>query len=310
MSTAEVKAALQQRMIMSSTQNVTEEQLSRAETNNMLQTESAIHITSEEGEIPFFEEESITAAEGTTVVTNPGVSSGGGGGGGSAVPEEPEEPEIADETGVSDMLITKEHITYMVGDNKGNFNPDASITRAEVAQVFYALLKDKTVKITAQFDDVDDSAWYSKAVNTLASLGKLSGVGNNKFEPNRSITRAEFAAIAASFAKDVDRYFEFDDVPESHWAYRSVTVAAVNGWVTGVGDNMFAPNRSTTRAEVATIVNHMLGRLGDDVAIDAGEGRQFPDVTKSHWAWYEIAEAATEHDYEFNADYTKETWKK
>jgi len=290
MKTADVKAALKQEMVMASNKTVTDAQLDKAEVNDVVQTTGEVRISSVAGKIPYFDETTIVAAQGSTMTRRT----------------------VADptQTGVADMLDTKTHIVFMVGDDKGNFRPNDSITRGEVAQMFYALLKNKNVKITTQFDDVAADAWYSKAVNTMASLGKVSGVGDNKYEPNRAITRAEFATIAAGFAKDVDLFFEFDDVAESHWAYRGVTISVVNGWVSGVGDNMFAPNRPITRAEAATIVNHMLGRLGDDAAIEAGEGRQFPDVTKSHWAWYEIAEATTEHDYKFDADRTHETWEK
>lgn len=58
------------------------------------------------------------------------------------------------------------------------------MTRAEVAQMFYNLLLDQDVEITKTFDDVPANAWYTKAVNTLASLDIISGVGDNKFEPS------------------------------------------------------------------------------------------------------------------------------
>ena len=67
--------------------------------------------------------------------------------------------------------------------------------------MFYNLLLDKDVPVTVTFTDVPDSAWYADAVNTLASLGMINGVGDNKFEPERSITRAEFTAIAMRFAR-------------------------------------------------------------------------------------------------------------
>jgi len=290
MKTADVKDALKKAMVMASTKTVTDAQLDEAEENGVLLTTGEVQISSADGKIPYFNEKNIVAAKGSAIARRT----------------------VADpsETGIDDYLITGEHIVYMVGDDKGNFRPNDSVTRAEVAQVFYALLKDKDVKITAKFDDVEDSAWYSKAINTLASLGRLSGVGDNKFEPNRAITRAEFAIVATGFAKGVEAEIEFSDVAEEHWAYRGVTIAAMYGWVSGIGDNEFAPNRPITRAEVATILNHMLGRMADKDAVDAGAGTQFPDVTKSHWAWYEIAEATTTHNYEQNADRTRETWKK
>ena len=253
--------------------------------------------------------ESIDVRDNTTLYAIWAQNSTGGntgGGGGSSRPDI-EDPNI---TGVVNYLNTDDHFPFMVGDDKGAFRPNANITRAEVAQVFYALLKDKNVTITAGFDDVEEGIWYETAVNTLASMGIVAGVGDGKFEPERPITRAEFAAIAAKFAKKSYTGMKFDDVSEDHWAYPGICTAASYGWVTGIGDNKFGPMQKITRAEVATIVNHMLGRLGDWDAIDNGEGRWFPDVTKSHWAWYEIAEATTDHDYKFNQKRTEETWSK
>ena len=236
--------------------------------------------------------------------------SSGGGGGGSTEPPEDDGPVVVPpaQTGVADHLITGEHIVFMVGDDKGDFRPDAPVTRAEVAVMFYALLKNKDVPITVSFDDVTPGIWYDKAIHTLASLGMVTGVGDNKYEPNRPITRAEFATIGAKFAKQSQSGFAFSDVPQTHWAYHYVSTAAAYGWIVGVGNNLFAPNQNIKRAEAATIVNHMLGRLADKDKIDAGFARKFPDVFKSHWGWYEIAEATTAHDFKINKAYTQETW--
>lgn len=52
------------------------------------------------------------------------------------------------ESGVAELLNVEDHTAFMVGDNKGNFRPNDSITRAEVAQIFYRLLKDQNVQST------------------------------------------------------------------------------------------------------------------------------------------------------------------
>lgn len=205
--------------------------------------------------------------------------------------------EDPDDTGVSALLNTTDHMAYMVGDGNGNFRPDASITRAEVAQIFYRLLRNQNVAVTASFSDVAPDAWYADAVYALASLGIVNGVGGGQFAPERAITRAEFAAIAARFADSATVTVTFSDVPAAHWAYEEISTAATYGWVTGVGGGLFAPDRLITRAEAATMVNRMLGRLCDEDAIDSGEATNFPDVTDAHWAWYDIGEATTSHSY-------------
>ncbi len=217
---------------------------------------------------------------------------------------------IADpyKTGVADWLNVRDHMAFMQGDDQGMFRPNANITRAEVSAIFYRLLLDQSIKQTVEFSDVADTSWYATAVNSLASLGIVKGFPDGSFRPNQAITRAEFAAICARFADAADGRIRFSDVRKSDWFYDEVATAAAYGWITGVGGGMFAPNRAITRAEAATLVNRMLGRLPDESAINHGEGRQLPDVTKAHWAWYQIGEATTEHFYRFNSYRTQEDW--
>ena len=205
-----------------------------------------------------------------------------------------------DDTGVSDWLDTKNHIQYLSGYGEGKFGPEDNMTRAQAAQMFYNLLVDKEVKITTAFEDVPENAWYATPVNTLASLGIISGVGDNRFEPDRSITRAEFTALAMKFTVGAEKEENiFNDVKPADWFYEAVTGSIQFGWINGYGDGTFRPNNTITRAEVTAIVNKMLGREGDQAFIQQHqeELKRFTDVTSAHWAYYHIAEATNEHDY-------------
>ena len=216
-----------------------------------------------------------------------------------------EDPKIS---GVADWLNTEEHVAFMTGYENGTFGAENAVTRAQVAQMFFNLLKDKDVRITVNFADVSSNAWYAKAVNTLGSLGIVSGVGDNCFDPNRAITRAEFTAIAARFAKANETgSVRFSDVPVNAWYYNAVLTAVNYGWITGVGDSRFAPSEQITRAEAATIVNRMLARSADKAYVDATALRQFPDLSTSHWAYYQIMEASNAHGHRTNAD-GSESW--
>ena len=214
-------------------------------------------------------------------------------------PVDPDEPADPDDTGVSDLLNTEDHIQYLFGYPDGTFGPENNMTRAEVAQMFYNLLLDQVVEITKTFDDVPANAWYAKAVNTLASLDIISGVGDNKFEPERSITRAEFTAMAMKFAVGGEEGENiFSDVDEDDWFYDAVVNSIQYGWIHGYGDGTFRPQNPITRAEVTAIVNNMLGRAADEDFVDehAEELTQFSDIEK-HWAYYHIVEATNDHDY-------------
>ena len=221
-----------------------------------------------------------------------------GPGGGDKPPYIP--PVDPDDSGVSDLLNTDDHIQYLFGYPEGTFGPENNMTRAEVAQMFYNLLLDQDVTITKTFDDVPAGAWYAKAVNTLASLGVVSGVGNGDFEPERSITRAEFTSIAMKFAEGKTGGTNiFSDVKSTDWFYRAVVNSTQYGWIHGYGDGTFRPNNPITRVEVTAIVNNMLGREADVdfVTEHYDELNHFSDLVVSHWGYYHIVEATNDHDY-------------
>ena len=210
--------------------------------------------------------------------------------------------EIADpdETGVSGWLNTTDHMAYMQGYPGNLFGPDDNMTRAEAAQMFYNLLLDKDVAITVSFTDVEESAWYSRAVHVLASLGVLEGVGGGLFAPERSITRAEFTAIAMRFADlKTDGDNPFSDVYEHEWFYDVVVGSVRYGWINGYPDGTFRPYDTIARAEAAAATNRMLGRSADRDYVDAHPGAltRFDDVGTGYWAYYEIMEAANGHTY-------------
>lgn len=215
-------------------------------------------------------------------------------------PVTPSEPADPDDTGVSDLLDTENHNQYLFGYPEGTFGPDQNMTRAEVAQMFYNLLVDKNVAITATFEDVPADAWYAKSVNTLASMGVISGVGENRFEPERSITRAEFTSMAMKFTKGaLDGTNVFSDVHSGDWFYEAVVGSIQYGWIEGYEDGTFRPENWITRVEVTSIVNKMLGRFADRefVAGHADELNAFSDVTSTHWGYYHIVEATNSHTY-------------
>ncbi|KRE50153.1 S-layer homology domain-containing protein [Paenibacillus sp. Soil724D2] len=209
-------------------------------------------------------------------------------------------PTSAADTGVFKLLNTKDHFVYLNGYEDGTFRSNASVTRAEVAQMFYNLLKNQDVNTTGMhFADVPEKAWYAKAVNTLASLGIINGYKDGSFAPNKAITRAEFTIIAVNFSNKAAGKKNFTDVSNTHWAYASIATSAEYGWVNGYPDGAFEPDKTITRAETATIANRMLNRQPDKKAIDASTSiKVFKDLSNGYWAYYDIMEATNAHQYE------------
>ena len=221
-------------------------------------------------------------------------------------PEQPEEegPDEEEQTPplrtlcdtVGDLLETELHDAYISGYTGGKFRPEGKITRAETAQLFYSLLKEKP-EITTGFEDVPDTSWYSAQVRSLASLGAISGYPSGLFRPNNYITRAEFVSIAARFSAFQAGEITFSDMGDATWAENAVSSAVAHGWLAGYEDGTFRPNHFISRAEAVVILNAMLERRADADAVLIHRTVEFDDVARTYWAYPAISEAATSHDY-------------
>jgi len=212
---------------------------------------------------------------------------------------------------IQSMLETKDMIQYVQGFPNDTFQPDAGITRAQVADIFFTLLKDanKNTSSTNLFPDVNSNSWYAGSVNYLTEIGILNGYENGTFAPDQSITRAEFVTIASRFDDIVNAGNNpFADVSSNNWAYNSIVSAYNKGWITGYPDGTFQPQGNITRAEAVTIVNRILGRRTLAASIPAQYDNLYPDVSTSNWAFADIVEASVAHDYTRDAN-GYETWK-
>ena len=212
--------------------------------------------------------------------------------------EEPIRPPVSDK--VKDTLETELHIQYIQGYPDGTVRPDSNITRAEVASIFWRLLKDskKNLAVSGSFDDVDINAWYAQAVNYLASIGILEGYEDGTFRPDHNITRAEFATLISHFDDlSSGAVKPFSDVPVDHWASRYIISAYLKGWVNGYPNGTFMPNNFITRAEVVKAVNYILGRGIKTQDVPSQYHDLYPDLPVTHWAFAEIIEASVAHDY-------------
>ncbi len=205
---------------------------------------------------------------------------------------------------------TERHGVYIVGYTDGTFGPGRSMTRAEAAAIFARLLAEKdgdtiSTVVNTKFADIPAHAWYSGYVKYLNNNGVTYGKSGSTFAPDDAITRAEFTALAVRFfdvygdgdAEIMEQYKDFNDVSDGYWAAEYIKAAAKNGWINGYGDGSFRADRSISRAEVVTIVNRLLGREADEsyIADNLRKLNTFPDVSRKHWAYYAVMEAANAH---------------
>ena len=206
-------------------------------------------------------------------------------------------------------LNTTDHFGYIIGYEDGTIKPNASITRAEVATIFFRLLtdeaRDKFWTETNSYSDVAETAWYNNAVSTLSRMGILGGYEDGSFRPNASITRAEFAKIAVSFFEyeDISAENIFTDVAAGSWYENFVAVAAKLGLIEGYAGNVYRPNESITRAEACTIINRTLGRAPDaDHLLPESEMNTWPDNRPGVWYYAQLQEATNSHEYKWSGD--------
>ena len=215
-------------------------------------------------------------------------------------------------------LNTEDHFSYVVGypvDHRTGLatddvdlwpvRPEAGITRAEVATIFYRLLKedvrDRVTSDVNDFSDVASGDWFNVTVSSLAQMGVIAGYEDGSFRPNAPITRAEFAAIATRFfAERGVTYNEglFADITGDEWFADVVAAAADRGLLGGYPDGTVRPNATITRAESCAVVNRTLDRRPDAKhLLPTGEMRVWPDNPADGWYYADMQEATNGHEY-------------
>ena len=209
--------------------------------------------------------------------------------------------------GGTPALNRRDHYAYIIGYPDGDVHPQGNITRAEVATIFFRLLRDPVRtqywSQTNGYSDVPGNKWYNNAVSTLSNMGIICGYPDGTFRPDAPITRAELAKIAASFFSDprVAATYDgrFSDVHGAEWYISYLMTALEEGLIEGYPDGSFRPNRPITRAETCTIVNRTLGRKPEkDHLLPESDMINWPDnINRNIWYYTQMQEATNSHDY-------------
>ena len=216
-------------------------------------------------------------------------------------------------TGVPDKLNGDDHFAYVIGYPDGKVHPEGNISRAETATIFFRLLKadirDGNLTADNDFSDVSDGQWHNKAISTMAKLGIVKGRRADSFDPDASITRAEFAAICARFnTKPVENSGSFSDI-SGHWAENEIERAAAFGWISGYPDGTFRPDARITRAEAMTMINRVLCRMPQSESDLLDSMVTWPDNKPSDWHYLAVQEATNSHDFDRKGE-VGESWTK
>ena len=156
----------------------------------------------------------------------------------------------------------------MTGTSATTFEPNTPLSRAMLVAVLHRL-EGSPQASAGDFTDVADGDWYAQAVNWAASVGVVNGFDDGSFQPNTAITREQLAAILCNYAQykgfdtstsgDLSTYSDAASV--SDWAQESVEWMVGSGLLGGYEDSTLRPQGTTTRAEVASVLQRALGNV-------------------------------------------------
>lgn len=210
-----------------------------------------------------------------------------------------------------DIFIT-DHVAYIIGYPEGDVRPGNSITRAEVATVFFRLLRED-VRATFwtqenEYPDVIQDSWYNNAISVMTKMEFLEGYPDGSFKPNAFITRAELAAITMRIANQLglsgDNEVDYTDIA-GHWAEEEIIAATMLGWLKGCNDGLFEPDREITRAEFMTLINRLMERVPqstEDLLLEVMV-TWIDNSDPEMWYYIAVQEATNSH----SRDYKEET---
>ena len=191
---------------------------------------------------------------------------------------------------------------YILGYPDGSVRPDRHITREEAAVMMYRIIErfeTPGLALVAPFVDVPIERWSSGYIDFVRVERIMQGYEDGTFRPANSMSRNEFAVLLVNLSgrpliTERPDNFALTDVPDN-WAAPYIFTAHQAGYIQGFPDGTFRGNQPVTRAEATRMLNGAMGRTPNRAQWTDDELNPFNDITRSHWAYYEILEASVEH---------------
>ena len=141
------------------------------------------------------------------------------------------------------------------GIGNGLFGPNQPCTRAQIVTFLWRAAGSPEPKTMSSFADVSMDAYYAKAVAWAVENSITTGTGDGKFSPDATCTRAQSVTfLFRAIGKLVDSKAEFSDVLTDSYYANAVAWAVENGVTNGIGDGLFGPDNSCTRAQIVTFL--------------------------------------------------------
>ncbi|BFT70059.1 S-layer homology domain-containing protein [Paenibacillus sp. P36] len=152
------------------------------------------------------------------------------------------------------------------------------------------------VESDKSFEDISNH-WAQVDIELLANKLVVDGITENKFDADRNISRAEFAALMVRSLglSTVKSTSSFVDVKDDVWYADAVSTASAAGIINGYENNTFLPNAPINREELAAMAVRAMNYIGVNANVTASEQAsllgQFKDSGKIVWAQKEVAAA-------------------
>lgn len=188
---------------------------------------------------------------------------------------------------------------FMTGVNGTEFNPNGTLTRAEMAQIIENLLEQsgETVAFAPKkFNDVEAGRWFKKAVNLISSHNIMKGNPDGNFYPQKPVSIEELIVIAARLGGHTPQTGNVFGISKHYWSVPYIQTAYVKGWI---GMDKFDPSAAITRGQAVQILNRSLNYGVDKEFINkyGVQMNQFSDVSMSNPYYYDIIAATNTISY-------------
>lgn len=162
-------------------------------------------------------------------------------------------PDVPEDAAYTQAVLSLTQMGIVTGDEKGNFNPDATINRAETAAIICRIMgveeEAKTMK-TEVFADVPATHWAVGYVAKAAELGIINGYGNGNFGPGNPVTYAQMVKMLVCVWG-----WETEAKQAGGWPNGYLQVADQNGYTQGIRQE---PQDEIARSTVMTLIYNSL----------------------------------------------------
>lgn len=181
------------------------------------------------------------------------------------------------------LTLAKKNI--ITGDGNGNFNPQSTVTRAEmITMIVRALEIDTTdVPATPTFSDIPKTHWAYNYVEAAYREGIVKGLSKDTFGKNDQCTREQMTVMfvrSLGISKKNSKFANIDDLADkdmiSSWAKDAVEFSLSSGLMNGTSNDTFSPRGNAQRQQVAVVIHRLINNKENilDSANDTNENSE------------------------------------